>query len=161
MRACAPFPIAIAIAVTAGLVRVGDSVRGWFLRAGHHGSLTYAVNTKAFYPDLNTAVLAGDPPHGSRGLVGGLPRRAAVSASLLRWKTQYECKFDSRLRNILAGSKTHKKPGRGAKRGASEQRYQATAGDMQRLKLLVEPHPAPSRDDKDLYGMQEARGSNP
>jgi hypothetical protein len=83
-----PFPIAIA--VTAGLVRVGDSVRGWFLRAGHHGSLTYAVNTKAFYPDLNTAVLAGDPPHGSRGLVGGLPGRAAVSGSLLGRKTQYE-----------------------------------------------------------------------
>jgi hypothetical protein len=34
-------------------------------------------------------------------------------------------------------------------------------GDVQRLKRLVEPHPATLRDDKDLYGMQEVRGSNP
>ncbi len=29
------------------------------------------------------------------------------------------------------------------------------AGDVQLLKLLVEPHPATLRDDKDLYGMQK------
>src|ERR1700689_1661063 len=49
----------------------------------------------------------------------------------------------------------------GAKRGASERRYQATPGDVQPLTLLAEPHPAILRDDKDLYGMQEVRGSNP
>ena len=53
------------------------------------------------------------------------------------------------------------KPGWGAKRGASERRYQAMPGAVQRLKLLVEPHPATLRDDKVLYGMQEVRGSNP
>jgi len=52
-------------------------------------------------------------------------------------------------------------PARGAKRGASEQRYQAMPGDVQRLKLLVEPHPATLRNNKDLYGMQKVRGSNP
>src|ERR1035437_9652969 len=50
---------------------------------------------------------------------------------------------------------------RGARRGASERRYRATAGDVQRLKRLVEPHPAALRNDKVLYGMQEVRGSNP
>ena len=35
------------------------------------------------------------------------------------------------------------------------------AGDPQRLKLLVGPHPATLRNDKDLYGMQKVRGSNP
>ena len=50
---------------------------------------------------------------------------------------------------------------RGAKRGASERRYQATVGNAQPLKLLVEPHPATLRNDKDLYGMQKVRGSNP
>jgi hypothetical protein len=50
---------------------------------------------------------------------------------------------------------------RGAKRGANERRYQAAAGDEQRLKLLVGPHPATLRNDKDLYGMQKVRGSNP
>jgi hypothetical protein len=49
----------------------------------------------------------------------------------------------------------------GARRGASERRYQAATGDVQRLKLLVEPHPATSRNNKYLYGMQEVRGSNP
>ena len=34
-------------------------------------------------------------------------------------------------------------------------------GDVQRLTLLAEPHPATLRDDKDLYGMQEVRCSNP
>jgi hypothetical protein len=34
-------------------------------------------------------------------------------------------------------------------------------GDAQRLTLLAEPHPAAMRDGKDLYGMQEVRGSNP
>src|ERR1700730_13582554 len=53
------------------------------------------------------------------------------------------------------------KPSRGAKRGAREGRYQATPGDVQRLKLLAEPHPATLRYGKDLYGMQEVRGSNP
>ena len=53
------------------------------------------------------------------------------------------------------------KPGRGARRGASEQRYRAMPGDVQRLRLLVEPRPATLRNDKDLYGMQEVRGSNP
>jgi hypothetical protein len=47
------------------------------------------------------------------------------------------------------GSKT------GSKRGA----ISATAGDVQRLKLLVEPHPGTSRNGKNLYGMQEVRGS--
>jgi hypothetical protein len=50
---------------------------------------------------------------------------------------------------------------RGAKRGASERRCWATAGNVQRSKLLVEPHPATLRNDKDLYGMQKVRGSNP
>src|ERR1035441_2302955 len=50
---------------------------------------------------------------------------------------------------------------RGARRGARERRYRATAGDVQRLKRLVEPHPAALRNDKVLYGMQEVRGSNP
>lgn len=50
---------------------------------------------------------------------------------------------------------------RGARRGASGRRYRATSSDMQRLKLLVEPHPAILRDDEYLYGMQEVRGSNP
>jgi hypothetical protein len=34
-------------------------------------------------------------------------------------------------------------------------------GDVQRLKLLVEPYPATLRYDKFLYGMQKVRGSNP
>ena len=50
---------------------------------------------------------------------------------------------------------------RGAKRGANEWRYQAAAGNVQRLKLLAGPHPATLRNDKDLYGMQKVRGSNP
>jgi hypothetical protein len=49
----------------------------------------------------------------------------------------------------------------GSKRGASERRYQAMPGDVQRLTLLAEPHTATLRDGKDLYGMQEVRGSNP
>ena len=61
----------------------------------------------------------------------------------------------------LVGGAAAKKPGRGARRGASERRYQATSSDMQRLTLLAGPHPATLRDDKDLYGMQKVRGSNP
>jgi len=49
---------------------------------------------------------------------------------------------------------------RGARRGASERRYQATASDVQRLKLLAEPHPAMFCLKRNLYGMQEVRGSN-
>ena len=49
----------------------------------------------------------------------------------------------------------------GSKTGASERRYRAMASDIQRSKLLVEPHPATLRNSKDLYGMQEVRGSNP
>jgi hypothetical protein len=52
-------------------------------------------------------------------------------------------------------------PSQGSKWGASERRYRAMASDVWRLKLLVEPHPATSRNSKDLYGMQEVRGSNP
>jgi hypothetical protein len=48
-----------------------------------------------------------------------------------------------------------------ASRGASERRYEAMTGDVQRLKLLAEPHTATLRNDKDSYGMQEVRGSNP
>jgi hypothetical protein len=50
---------------------------------------------------------------------------------------------------------------RGAKRGANERRYRAMASDFQRLKLLVGPLLAKLRNDKDLYGMQKVRGSNP
>jgi hypothetical protein len=50
---------------------------------------------------------------------------------------------------------------RGAKRGANERRYRAMASDFQRLKLLVGPLLATLRNDKDLYGMQKVRGSNP
>ena len=61
----------------------------------------------------------------------------------------------------LAVALRARNPGRGAKRGASEQRYRAMPGDVQRLKLPVEPRPATLRYDKVLYGMQEVRGSNP
>jgi hypothetical protein len=47
---------------------------------------------------------------------------------------------------------------RGAKRGASERRYQAMPGDVQRLALLAEPHPATLRDGKDLYGRPSRPG---
>ncbi len=58
----------------------------------------------------------------------------------------------------LAGGAAPKKPGRGARRGASERRLWDTSGDMQRLKLLVEPLPATSSHGSGLYGMQEVRG---
>src|SRR6266700_4936408 len=48
---------------------------------------------------------------------------------------------------------------RGARRGASERRYQAMPGDVQRLKLLVEPHPATFCPKRNLYGKQKVRGS--
>ena len=54
-----------------------------------------------------------------------------------------------------------RKPGRGARRGASERRCRATSSDMQRLKLLVEPLPATPSHGSGLYGMQKVRGSNP
>jgi hypothetical protein len=44
----------------------------------------------------------------------------------------------------------------GSKWGVSEWCFPATAGYVPRLKLLVEPHPATLRNNKDLYGMREA-----
>jgi hypothetical protein len=49
----------------------------------------------------------------------------------------------------------------GAREGASERRYRAVTGDVERVRLLVEPHPATSGYWLDLYGMQEVWGSNP
>jgi hypothetical protein len=45
----------------------------------------------------------------------------------------------------------------GSKWGASERCFPATAGNVRRLKPLVEPHPATLRNSKDSYGMQKAR----
>jgi hypothetical protein len=49
----------------------------------------------------------------------------------------------------------------GSKWGANGPRERATPGNVRRLKLLVEPHAATLRNDKNSYGMQEVRGSNP
>ena len=64
-------------------------------------------------------------------------------------------------RDRLRKSALREKPGWGAKRGASERRYQAMPGEVQRLKLLAGPHPAMFSHKRNLYGMQEVRGSNP
>lgn len=50
----------------------------------------------------------------------------------------------------------------GARRGASKRQYRATTGDVERLRLLVEPHPTTSGYwlDLYLYGMQRVRSSN-
>jgi hypothetical protein len=41
---------------------------------------------------------------------------------------------------------------------ASGQQYRAITGDMGRLMLLVEPHPATPSHQLDLHGLQEVRG---
>ena len=51
----------------------------------------------------------------------------------------------------LVGGAAPKKPGRGARRGASDQRSRATSSDIRRSKLLAEPHPATLRADKRIY----------
>jgi hypothetical protein len=76
-------------------------------------------------------------------------------------EVQYDQGFDALSRGGLAVARRARNPGRGARREASEQPYQAMPGDVQRLKLLAEPHPATLRYDKFLYGMQKVRGSNP
>ena len=55
-------------------------------------------------------------------------------------------------RDRLRKSALREKPGWGAKRGASERRYQAMPGDVQRLKLLAGPHPAMFSHKRNLYG---------
>jgi hypothetical protein len=53
----------------------------------------------------------------------------------------------------------HQKPARGAKRGANGEQCRATPNDIERLKPLVEPHPATLRYGKFLYGMQKVRAT--
>jgi hypothetical protein len=54
----------------------------------------------------------------------------------------------------LSAAQRARKLGRGARRGASERRSRAITSDIERLKLLVERHPATSGDGPNLYGMQ-------
>src|SRR5450755_2989726 len=86
---------------------------------------------------------------------------AVVLASGPAKGVRYARGFDPYCPSRLAVRARRARTVRGARRGASERRYQATASDIGRLKLLVEPHAATSRNNKDLYGMQEVRGSNP
>jgi hypothetical protein len=70
-------------------------------------------------------------------------------------------KIIGRLTSIRCDGSLLVQSSRGARRGASEQRFRVTAAHVQRLKCLVEPHPATSRNNKYLNGMQEVWGSNP
>jgi hypothetical protein len=63
-----------------------------------------------------------------------------------RREGQYDQKFDSVLRDRPTNGTVHKKSGKGARRGASEERSRATMSDVGRLKLLVERHAATSGD---------------
>src|ERR1039457_4945333 len=86
---------------------------------------------------------------------------AVVLASGPAKGVRYARGFDPYCRSRLAVRARRARTARGARRGASERRYQATGSDIGRLKLLVEPHPAILCLKRNLYGMQEVRGSNP
>jgi predicted nucleic acid-binding protein len=85
----------------------------------------------------------------------------AAKATLRAAADKYGRRLDPASSDRSAEGKVHSTPGRGARRGASERRYQARSSDVQRLTQLVEPHPATLRDDRDFYGMQKVMGPNP
>jgi hypothetical protein len=100
------------------------------------------------------------------GSVGSSGRRAgclrcSCPCRRARPEGQYNRSFDSVSGGEACRQRGAQETGRGARRGASERRLSATSSDMQRLKLLVEPHPAIFCLKRNLYGMQEVRGFGP
>ena len=107
-----------------------------------------------------TRCVAGGGLPGRRGVKRVAPGGAAVRAGGPGRKAmRLEFRFSLLWRGLPAAQCPGNQVG-GARRGASERRYQATSSDMLRLKLLVEPHSATSSHSSGLYGMQEVRGSN-
>jgi len=121
-------------------------------RAGRHPRLPVSLLMQRRWPGTRRS-----PPRGScaarhRGICAPWPHVAAGREDLL-------CVVRPMVPWGADGTVTSSR--RGARGGASERRHRAVTGDVERLRLLVEPHPATSGYWLDLYGMQEVWGSNP
>lgn len=81
------------------LIRVRNSAGGQFLRAGHLGSLAYAMTTKRFIPISTRLILAVVVAASiAQPLATVCPWEITISVIMLGRKNNCEQKFDSVLR---------------------------------------------------------------